>query len=232
MGISYNPSVISDGMVLYLDAASLRSYPRSGSICFDLSNRQNHGTIQDVIFSTENNGSFGFDAVTNKNITIPFNNQSMDFSLAQTICMWFKPTNPDDGIRRNPYNQAYGGPGTLTYERNRIFNYYFGTNGGNGTPWVGLSSPFTVSQNELAFITVSRSQPNNRSRWYKNGILIGSGNAGGYVATANGSSNILIGTGYAGRFIGNIYNIAIYNIELTEDQVRQNFEAHRGRFGL
>jgi hypothetical protein len=178
-----------------------------------------------------NGGSILFDG-TNDNVTVPYNSYTMDFSSYQTICMWLKPTTGANTARRNPYNHAYGGSGTLTRETDGTISYYFGTNGGDNTPYVGVSSTFTVSENELAFITVTRSQPSNICRWYKNGVKYTDTTAGGYTTTTNTTSDILIGQGYVSNWIGNIYVVALYNKFFTDDEVLQNYNADRNRFGM
>ena len=37
MGIAYNTSMISDGLIVYVDAANPRSYPGTGNTWYDLS---------------------------------------------------------------------------------------------------------------------------------------------------------------------------------------------------
>lgn len=198
----------------------------------DISGKRNNGEIiNNPNFTSSNFGGLIFDGVDDS-ITIPFNSTTMDFSLAQTICMWLRPGTGSDSTRRNPYNQAYGGSGTITHEPGRGFNYYFGTNGGNNTPYVGVESTFTVNPNELAFICVTRSQPLNICRWYKNGQLFTNTNAGGYSATNNGSSPILIANGYTSRFIGEIYSVNVYNRFFTTEEIQQMYNATKSRFGL
>ena len=45
MGISYNPSIVTEGLVLALDSQSTRSYVGSGTTWTDLTNRGNNGTL-------------------------------------------------------------------------------------------------------------------------------------------------------------------------------------------
>lgn len=232
MACAAGPNVVENGLVLALDGGNLKSYPGSGTVWTDLSGNRNNGTlVNGPTLSGSNGGSLVFDGVDDY-VEIPFNASTMDFSLAQTICMWILPTTGSESARRNPYNQAYGGPGTLTHEPNRTINYYFGTNGGNGEPYVARGSGFTVQTNELAFISVTRDQATDVCRWYKNGVLITTATAGGYAATANGTSPIWIGDGYVSGFLGNIYDCKIYNRALTLQEIQQNFNATRGRFGI
>lgn len=197
----------------------------------DRSGNNNHGElVNSPLYTSEGLGGLNFDG-TDSSITIPFDS-SMDFSQAQTICMWLKPGTGSNSTRRNPYNQAYGGSGTLTHEPSQTINYYFGTHGGNSSPYVGRNSGFTVAPNELAFITVTRSQSLNLCRWYKNGQAGNFSNAGGYSSTNNGNSPILIANGYTSRFLGDIYGVFIYNRYMTQDEVQQMYNATKGRYGL
>jgi hypothetical protein len=202
------------------------------SSVIDLSGTSNTPSISGgFLHGVENKNSFvlnGVDTVLN----IPFDLNKMNFSSAQSICIWMKPGQGSESARRNPYNQAYGGSGTMTYEINKTINYFFGTNGGNGTPYVGRNSGFTVQNDEIAFIAVTRNQSTNSCKWYKNGNLERAYDAGGYVSTNNGSSPILIGAGYTSNFWGDIHSIMVYNRELTELEVRKNFNATRERYGI
>jgi hypothetical protein len=203
-----------------------------GSVFRDLSGNGTNGTLINYpTYSSSNNGSLVFDG-TDDYVQIPHSSSIMNFSAAQTICMWIKPATGSNSARRNPYNQAYGGPGTLTYETDGFITYYFGTNGGDSTPYVGRGSGFTVSAEELAFISVTRNQANNVTNWYKNGVLISTADAGGYASTANGTSPIWIGDGYVSGFLGNIYDCKVYNRSLSTSEIQQNFNATRGRFGI
>jgi hypothetical protein len=45
MAISYNPRIVTDGLVLALDAGNPKSYPGSGTTWTDLSGNGNNGTL-------------------------------------------------------------------------------------------------------------------------------------------------------------------------------------------
>ena len=59
-----NRPIVTDGLVLCLDAANPRSYPGTGTTWNDLSGNENHGTlVNGVGYSSDNNGSLVFDGV-------------------------------------------------------------------------------------------------------------------------------------------------------------------------
>jgi hypothetical protein len=230
--ISFLKKLNLSNCVLWLDASMINSYSGTGTNWADLSNSKNSGTlINGPTFNSINGGSLVFDGIDDY-VNIPFNASTMDFSAAQTICMWLRPAIGSNSARRNPYNQAFGGPGTLTHETAGVISYFFGTNGGNNLPWHFITSTFTVTANETAFIAFTRNQATNTSACYKNGILSNVGTAGGYAATANGTSPILIGTGYTSAFLGNIYDVKVYNRALTQREIFENYNEQRFRFGL
>lgn len=58
MAIAYNPKIITDGLVLCLDAANPKSYPGSGTTWFDLSGNGNNFTIDASGFTYNSSGYF------------------------------------------------------------------------------------------------------------------------------------------------------------------------------
>jgi hypothetical protein len=226
------PPVIEDGLMIYLDAAEPSSYTSPSSSWNSLVNSGVNATMSGSFSATSNGGGGLVFNGTNTSGNINYNSTFMDFSRAQSICMWLRPGSGAFSARRNPYNQAYGGSGTITHEQGGTFSYFFGTNGGNNEPYTGFGSNFTVGVDETAFICVTRDQSLNVTCWYKNGKLFNSSTAAGYTLTNNGSSPITIGAGYTNPFVGNIYNLMLYNIALTPSQISQIYLTTKGRFGL
>jgi len=61
MGTSYNPAIVTDGLVLCLDAANNRSYPGAGTTWTDLKGVHNCDLQNGPAFSSANGGSIAFD---------------------------------------------------------------------------------------------------------------------------------------------------------------------------
>jgi hypothetical protein len=94
MGFNYSPKIVTDGLVLCLDAANSRSYPGSGTTWFDLSGNGNNGTLANgPTFNANNNGSIVFDG-TNDYVEITNRNTNLEFQPSQafTVSTWFKTT--------------------------------------------------------------------------------------------------------------------------------------------
>lgn len=160
--------------------------------------------------------------------TASFNISNINFASEQTIMMGLMP-NENDANRRNPYNHEYAGYGTITHEVDGFFSYYHGTSGGNGATYQGTGSSFTVVQNEIAIIAVTRGSTN--IKWYKNGAL-GNTTANSYPTAVTSVSTANIGNGYAGFYSGNIYFLLMYNRQLSDLEINQNYNAFRIRYGI
>ena len=64
MSYSKGPRIVTDGLVLYLDAGNSKSYPGTGTVWNDLSGNNNNGTlVNGPTFSSANKGSIVFDGV-------------------------------------------------------------------------------------------------------------------------------------------------------------------------
>ena len=76
MGINYNPSIATNGLVLCLDAANPKSYPGTGTAWTNLTGLGNNGTlVNSPTYSGANSGSFLFDGT---NDYIIANTQSLN----------------------------------------------------------------------------------------------------------------------------------------------------------
>ena len=174
------------------------------------------------------NGTFSFNG-SNSSLSVPFNSSLFTFNSEQTIIIWMKNQSPSSA-RRNPYNQAYAGGGTITHENDSVFNYYFGQGGGDNSPYIGFTSSFSVVVGETAMICLTRNA--STVSWYKNGVLSNSISNPYGAGVVTGTNPITIGSGYAGAFGGSIYNVMVYRRNLSATEVQQNFNALRGRYGL
>ena len=220
------PHIVTDGLVLYLDGANPKSYPGSGSDWFNLNTNFNDSElIGTYSFTNDNLGGIFFNGTDGKANIL---NTQFDFSTEQTIFIVLKPDESDNN-RRNPYNQAYGGFGTITHESNGTFNYYHGTAGTNSSPYQGTGSTFTVAQNEITAITLTRNP--SSIKWYKNGKFINF-STNSYPTAVSSVNDIVIADGYTNNYSGVIYCVMLYERALTEDEVAQNFNAIKSRFNL
>ena len=92
MGLLVKPNnTISNGLVLNLDAANLKSYPGSGTTWTDLSGNSNSGTLTNgPVFNTEAGGQIVFDGLNDAVTTAAIPSTSGNNS--RTVMAWYKST--------------------------------------------------------------------------------------------------------------------------------------------
>lgn len=242
MSLNHSPKIVTDGLVLCLDAASRKSYPGSGTTWFDRSGNGNNGTlVNEVGYNSSNGGSLVFDG-TNDYIIVPNGNyiNTNEFSLScwiylNPILTTFTSYN---FFEKNIYNTsgiqfAIGTGGGLS---NRILGVRYSTSGA-----IANASQFTPSAVDIPFETwinislvFSYINPNSFISFYINGIFnaISSSSNGTFVPNSKNLTLGAPGTGLGSYHNGKISNYLIYNKALSANEIKQNFNATRGRYGI
>jgi hypothetical protein len=224
MGIAYNTSVVRDGLVLHLDAANIKSYPGSDTTWFDVSNTNNNGTlVNGVSYNTNNKGYFNFDGISD-HVTVQADT-SLDTSNNTIIC-WAKSN-----------TETWNKYGMLISRRNmyvmhpqlgtKEVRYYYYLN--SAWQFESVTPPDITIWNMYAC-----SWDGTAIRAYLNGEEIDIKNNTGPLSIAS-DVQVTIGrdgTSATRLFNGSISNILMYNRALTAAEIRQNFEALRGRYGI
>ena len=87
MSLNHSPKIVTDGLVLCLDAANRKSYPGSGTTWFDRSGRGNHGTlVNGAAYSSSYTGSIVLDGLNDR---VEGNISSSTFLGPHSISCWF-----------------------------------------------------------------------------------------------------------------------------------------------
>jgi hypothetical protein len=220
MGISYNPRTVTDGLVLALDAGNRKSYPGSGTTWTDLSGRGNTGTLEGGAgYSSANGGSLTFDGTDDYG---PIGTSGFPFGAsAGTLSGWARTNTISAGFM---WIVSYG-TGGANQSRFLGFTgttYYFG---GYGNDITASGVPLNTWFNMVGVYD------GTNASMYINGTLV----SGPTAKTWNTvSSNAQIGrqTNGGEYWNGNIAQVSIYNRALSAAEVRQNFNALRGRFSI
>jgi hypothetical protein len=217
-------NIITNGLVLNLDAANKDSYPGTGTTWTDLSGGGYNGTLQNgpTFLSNVNGGIFSFDGtddyVTTSN-TGMLTNGTGNFSYGVWVNFQGKPTFGtifENGLYTAGILIRYYGPadGIQIYAQNAYYGVYSLTPSLN--TWYYLS--FVRNGNFLDF--------------YVNGIYQ---TALGFTANIFYDPNLFIGTSQHATwqtFNGYIPVAQIYNRALSATEVLQNYNAQKTRFGL
>jgi len=232
MSVYDGPKISTNGLVLALDAGNRLSYVSGSTLWNDISNNNNNGTlINGPTFNTANGGSIVFDGVDDYVNLTP---TSFTIGISPfTIGGWFNvdttSTNYGCGITFGSGNVGrqfwIGYVTTAQYgTNNTLGGGGYGRNLGSGIPpdnnfhsvyaiSSGGSTP-TVSIYVDGIFKISSSFAMNI---YESGSKIG-------IGDDNGNLNY--------RLKGRTSSFQIYNRALSAQEVLQNFNAQKSRFGL
>ena len=242
MSFHYSPKIITEGLVLYLDAANTRSYPGVGTTWSDLSRSENTGTlINGPTFNSANGGSIVFDG-TNDLVEITGIENITSFSIS----VWFKMTGPGNtgGFTNTYYNSLFG-INSVTNPTTRRILVSTSTNPSiaEGRILVQMGGSNYFSDNTSIGITTTNAWNNvvytfaaNTARLYINGIVQTSQSNSSVTFPFVSDSKLYVGAysnpivAYA--MLGNIAQTQIYNRALSATEIRQNYNATKTRFGL
>ena len=245
---SISPDIVTNGLVLCLDAADKKSYSGSGTTWNDRSGNGYDGTLSGgVSFDSSRGGVLDFDGVDDK-VAIPNStNLQEHLRVDQTVCILMKLDPTYTSGRRNPIHKNYSGEISVTVENATSASYYWGGNqnnvdsgggddegGGYCNSSTSMADGWFEKGNDIwVAYTVVRDIGNADILAYINGILRQEKNA----CTPNTKSKVTsdelqIGTGYAGWWFGQIASVRIYNRVLSASEVLQNFNAMKSRFGV
>jgi hypothetical protein len=227
MATNYNyfGGIVTDGLVLDLDAAKVASYPGTGTTWYDISGNNNNGTLTNgpTFSGIGKQASIVFDGVDDYVNLGVFQTLINNF----TINLWCRITKTTAGNILGFYNinPPFNGWG-LGFSQNPL-------DGGKLNFWDGTSwknSNIDVTDSVLRNITVVINNTTLLS-FYINGVFSTS-IQGDTIPTFTGNKAIGARNDGLGAMGGSINTITIYNRALSADEVSQNFNALRGRYGI
>lgn len=224
MSAGFNPKIVTDGLVLCLDAANRKSYPGSGTVWTDLSGNGNTGTLTNG--PTYSSGNSGYLTLDGSNDFINGTSISSQLTTDITAEAWVYVSSAGvDWVRiigtgGNTGNRTFG----LWYasDRKLLWQRY-----GTADPSIYPTSPILQLN---TWHHVAATTNGSSHALYLDGVSIGTNTAAGPWSASNEAVTI----GFAGFHTyhnGRISNARLYNHALTDAEIKQNFNAHRGRFG-
>ena len=213
MGLVHSPRIVTDGLVLCLDAASKRSYPGTGTTCTDLKGGNNGTLTNGPTFDAGNGGSIVFDGSSDY---IAMGGDILDISSPFSFFYWCKLGT----ISRN-YTVITG---------NTNFAVRF-----RSSQWEFIQKGFSpdrgytgVTYSPLGVWTcLCVTHANSVNSIYVDGSLINSWSISG---TSNSTATSNIGTWGYGNYNGSIGPVMTYSRALTADEILQNYLSTKERY--
>jgi surface protein len=220
----YEP-IITDGLILNVDAGFDGSYPASGTTWRDLSVSGNNGTLtNNPGFYDNGGGGIVFDG-TDDFVNLG-NQQSLQFTNNFSSFCW---------LYKNVNQYQKGLVGNASYN-----------NGGWQMSLANNFDKFVVIFNSNAEQALSSNSTLNAKQWYHCGFTFLDGvlriyidgvfnsQSTGRTITTN-TNNFVIGKGAQGgwgSFNGNLSSVQVYNRALSESEILQNYNAMKDRFAF
>jgi hypothetical protein len=226
----YGSNVITDNLVYFVDAGYGFSYGGTGSSWKDISGYSNPGVLTNgPTYSALNGGYFTFDGTDD--YVQGGTDASLDLRTNATVEAWFTVA-----AFQNEW-QAIISKGDYTYRISRNENtnkIEYAINLQLGDTY--SPSYYLTSTNDLSLDTWYHAVltfDGKTLSGYLNGVLQSSISAVGPIY--KGTQSLIVGgnSSHPPRvWKGNIAIARIYNVTFTTDQVLQNFNAQRSRFGI
>lgn len=234
MGVGYNPRIVTDGLVLCLDAANAKSYPGSGATWTDLSGNGNNASMfSSVPFETDVVGCFNFAGTTGAGSWeasrgFTFTNNMVTRTGSFTFSCWVKnfSTTANVGLFSNAGadNGYRFGVGTTGV-------YFLVGMGAEYTEGV-INFASSLSTSLWYNIVATYDRLSTKTvKVYNNGAFVGSANMPAsqtisFPTTAPG----IVRSPCCGVYTGKLAQFTAYNKILSEQEIQQNFYALKGRF--
>jgi len=216
MGLKHHPRVVTNGLVMYLDAANTRSYSGSGTSSNSLVGGIGATLVNGVGFTSSNNGAFTFDG---SNDYINFGNSSAVQQSSGTLSAWAKASSPGGGYRGIIAKQgAYG----LFYTDSVLVAYDWAADAPRST---GVNIADNTWKN---VVLTYQSGVSNGTRIYINGVSVLTTT----ITVLNQTGNLFGGAeANAGQYAAcqiSLFNM--YNRALSATEILQNYNATKGRY--
>jgi hypothetical protein len=219
--------IIDSSLLQWVDAAQTQSYPGTGSTLFNIANTTSgtNYTINTSVFSNENGGLFILNTLTQ---IASLNNVDIN-STGFTVSVWGMQTITD--TRRQRWITVGTANDAITMRNDGAvgigqFHFYMTLDGVIGAGVIRVNSSIVPGQIANYVGTYNGTV----MRLYKNGVFLTNDLVSGVFAGT--SLNLRLGSSSNEGLVGNIYQSQIYNRALTADEIAQNFNALRRRYGI
>jgi hypothetical protein len=229
----HKASIITDGLVLALDAGNIISYENGSTTAYNLSGSSAstsggtlsvdfNGTLTNgTSYSSTAGGTWVFDGVDDF-ISLPVNSAFNTPSVTYEV--WANLQSIND---RHILYVNWQGNSLEVYPDRSVVMYNYSSQGQQGA---GTSAGVFDWDKWVHFVGIYDDAAQTL-KTYINGVLLGT-RTSTPSTIYNAGNHKISGTDYGGEVKGNIAIVRHYNKALTDAEVSQNFNAQRSRFGI
>ena len=216
MAVYSGPEIVNNGLVFVADVGNIKSYSGSGDTWKDIQ--------QDVTSTGTSVPSF-------------FNNPDWSSNVTHlTVTSVVSVLGYDTGYAYHPISKWVGTTDATfvlyhfqNFQSNNSQNRFMWY-GNRGGVWSSLSNSYTGSPGNTYMFTLQYNSTTGGQGWVNNNKI--SGRVGSGVLGTSTASIRIDGGPLARSGIHNTLAAWIYDRELTDQEIQQNFEATRSRYGI
>jgi hypothetical protein len=222
--IAYYGGIVTNGLVLNIDAANKASYPGNGTVAFDISPINTNCSL-----STSGVTTTPLPPNFNQTVTIPSVTTTRGLGQSGTIDFWFQNKIP---VLVGSSVVLFGNYLTSFYFYRNVDNannnyWHFSYYGGGGNS-VGTNTTLTPNTWYNMVVTLSNT---GQYAHYINGVARISGTIANFTSWNGFNGSYTIGSGLGAGNMG-LGSMKMYNRFLSAAEVLQNYNATKGRYGL
>jgi hypothetical protein len=224
-------SITTNGLILNLDAGYTPSYPRTGSVWYDMSYSGLNGTLTNgPTYNSSNGGSISFDGVDDRwsvsNITPGTSAFTIECFFKYKSHSLYLPTILGAGDYWQGGNQVYWGFG----QNGGQAGYYFQLRNNESKNATVLN--YTMVDDTIYHFVGTRTISGNQQiiKSYKNGSLVETSSPTSIYDLSSMTTLTNKQYVHTGPPPANIYNIRVYGRDLSSSEILQNYQSQFPRF--
>jgi hypothetical protein len=218
------PGIVTTNLSMFLDAGNASSYPGSGTAWTDLSGNSRNGTLTNgPTYTSADGGYIVFDGVND------FVQCSGSITAtAATFVTWMRRNGPQDDFDGIIYSRGAAATGISFFGTTNKISYTWN----NAVDTYSWDSGLTIPDLTWCMIAVSVTSTSATAYLCQSSGITSATNTVSHTSTVLDDVK-LAQDDLGGRFFtGNIATAMIYDRALSADEITQNFNALRGRYGL
>ena len=232
MGFFDGPTIVTNGLVLSLDAADKGSYIGSGTVWSNLVSANVSGSlVASPTFNASNGGSIVFNGTTqyanlgNNTLGVELQDKSVSAWIFQTATPAAAGPIIDKDFDTSP--TVYGGWGFWITPANKM-NFWVHSNKDL------VDTGTSITNNTWQNVVVSYSYSGKSVSFYLNGNFNSTRTDATIVEKVSDTTTLKLGAMRTPAFFytGRIANTLLYNRALSASEIAQNYNAQKSRFGL
>jgi hypothetical protein len=228
----YGGPIVTDGLVLAMDAGNLVSYESGSTIAYSMTGSLSGSLVNSVGYTLNNGGGFDFDGI-NDHIDLG-DQSSLDFTngVFSIECWVYFPSSWTGGSQ---YPNLVSKGATAGWDTDGWALFGFRDWGGGKSWGLGIRNGATariVSIGNRAtdeYLHIVATLDGSTMKLYENGVQVSTNSQ--TINPASNNTKVYIGRDAASNYFpGKIANVKAYNKTLSDSEVLQNYNAQKARF--